>query len=66
LKKRDELNHFVERTGNNVYIYVNSEKTGTWWTTWVRAYPIFEKKGYIDINDCFPCDLNNKEEKKDG
>jgi Holliday junction resolvase len=64
LKKRDELNHFVNKTGNNVYIYVESEKTGTWWTTWVRAYPIFEKKGYIDINDCFPCDLNNKEEKK--
>ena len=61
LKKRDELNHFVQRTKNNIYIYVKSDKTGTWWTTWIKAQPIFEEKGYIDIKDCYPCDLNNKE-----
>ena len=61
LKKRDEINHFIDRTGNNIYIYVESEKTGTWWTTWVKAFPIFEEKGYIDAGDCFLCDLNNKE-----
>lgn len=60
-KKRDELDHFVNTTGNNIYIYVNSKKTGTWWTTWVKAKPILESKGYIDKSDCFECDLDNKE-----
>lgn len=64
LKKRDELNHFVDKTKNNIYIYVKSEKTGTWWTTWVKALPIFEKKGYISAEDCFLCDLDNNEVKK--
>lgn len=59
VKKRDELDHFVNTTGNNVYIYVKSEKTGTWWTTWVRAKEIFEKKGYIEKEDCFSCNLDN-------
>ena len=59
LKKRDELDHFVRTTNNNVYIYVKSDKTGTWWTTWVKAKPIFEEKGYITIDDCFKCDLEN-------
>jgi len=59
LKKRDELDHFVKTTNNNIYIYVNSEKTGTWWTTWVEAKPKFEEKGYIDINDCVKFDLEN-------
>lgn len=61
LKKRDELNHFVDTTGNNVYIYVNSKTSGTWWTTWIKARDIFEKKGYIEKSDCFECDLDNKE-----
>lgn len=59
LKKRDELDHFVKTTNNNIYIYVDSEKTGTWWTTWVEAKPKFEEKGYIDINDCVKMDLEN-------
>lgn len=62
LKKRDELDHFVNTTQNNIYIYVKSEKTGTWWTTWLKAKPIFENKGYICKEDCFPCNLNNKED----
>lgn len=57
LKKRDEIDHFVNTTGNNIYIYVNSEKTGTWWTTWIKAKPIFEEKGYITKEDCFPCEV---------
>ena len=59
LKKRDELDHFVRTTNNNIYIYVKSDKTGTWWTTWVEAKPIFEEKGYITIDDCFKCNLEN-------
>lgn len=54
LKKRDELDHFVRTTNNNVYIYVKSDKTGTWWTTWVKAKPIFEEQGYLDLEkDCY-------------
>lgn len=59
LKKRDELDHFVDTTKNNIYIYVKSDKTGTWWTTWVKAKPIFEEKGYITLEDCFKCDLGD-------
>lgn len=58
-KKRDELDHFVNTTQNNVYIYVDSEITGRWWTTWVKAKPIFEKQGYITKKDCAPLSLNN-------
>lgn len=57
LKKRDEIDRFVDLTGNNLYIYVKSDITGTWWTTWVKAKPIFEKKGYICKEDCFSCSL---------
>lgn len=56
-KKRDEIDHFVNTTGNNLYIYVKSDKTGTWWTTWVKAKPIFEEKGYITLEDCFKCEV---------
>ena len=62
LKKRHELDHFIDRTQNNIYLYVNSEETGTWWTTWLKAKPIFEEKGYITKEDCYPCSLDNKEE----
>lgn len=64
LKKRDELDHFVKRTNNNVYIYVKSDKTGTWWTTWLKAKPIFEEKGYITVDDCFKCDLTTNKNLK--
>lgn len=62
LKKRDELDHFINTTQNNIYLYVNSEETGTWWTTWIKAKPILEEKGYITKEDCYPCNLDNKEE----
>ena len=64
LKKRDELDHFINKTQNNIYLYVNSEETGTWWTTWLKAKPIFEEKGYISKEDCYPCNLDNKEVKE--
>lgn len=57
-KKRDELDHFVATTKNNIYIYVKSDKTGIWWTTWGRAKEIFEKKGFITAKDCFKCDID--------
>lgn len=60
LKKRDELDHLVDTTQNNIYIYVSSDKTGTWWTTWKNAKPIFEEKGYITADDCLKCDISDK------
>lgn len=58
LKKRDEIDHFISTTKNNVYIYVLSDTTGVWWTTWIKAKPIFEKKGFICLEDCFKGDIN--------
>lgn len=51
-KKRDELDNFVKRTKNNIYIFVKSDTDGYFFTTWVVARPILEQKGYIDKKDC--------------
>lgn len=60
-KKRDELDRFVKRTNNNVYIYIKSDKIGYYWTTWVQAKPIFEEKGYLDLKqDCYSASLEVK------
>ena len=53
-KKQDELNHFVKHCNTNVYIFVKSDKTGTWYIPWLKAYPIFEKVGYVKKEDCIP------------
>ena len=54
-KKSDELDHFVNTTGNNVYIYVYSDVDGAWWTTWKRSSELLKEKGYLEKSDCFPC-----------
>ena len=57
-KKRDELDRFVKRTNNNIYIMINSDKLGYFWTTWVKARPIFEEKGHLDLErDCYKGEL---------
>ena len=55
-KKQDEINHFIKHCNTNVYIYVKSDKTGKWFTSWLQAYPIFQEKGYITVNDCMKMD----------
>ena len=55
-KKQDEINHFIKHCNTNVYIFVKSDKTGKWFTSWLQAYPIFKEKGYIDVNDCMKMD----------
>lgn len=55
-KKQDEINHFIKHCNTNVYIFVKSDKTGKWFTSWIQAYPIFEEKGYIDVDDCIKMD----------
>ena len=55
-KKQDEINHFIKHCNTNVYIYVKSDKTGKWFTSWLQAYPIFQEKGYITIDDCMKMD----------
>lgn len=52
LKKRDELDNFVKKTNNNIYIFVKSDIDGKFFTTWVKAKEVFEEKGYITRRDC--------------
>ena len=60
-KKRDELNNFVNKYNCNVYIMVKSDKLGYFWTTWIKAKPIFEEQGYLDLEkDCFKANLEVK------
>lgn len=57
-KKRDELDRFVKKYNNNVYIMIKSDKLGVYWTTWVKARPIFEEKGHLDLEkDCFRANI---------
>lgn len=51
-KKQDEINHFIKHAGTNIYIFVKSDKTGTWFNSWINLYPIFKEKGYITKDDC--------------
>lgn len=61
-KKRDELDRFVTRTNNNVYIMIHSDKLGFFWTTWIEAKPKFEDKGYLDLEkDCIKMRLGGEE-----
>lgn len=55
-KKQDEINHFIKHCNTNVYIFVKSDKTGKWFTSWLQAYPIFKEKGYITVDDCMKFD----------
>lgn len=57
-KKRDELDRFVKKSNNNIYIMIKSDKLGYFWTTWVKARPIFEEKGHLDLErDCYKGEL---------
>ena len=59
-KKQDEINHFIKHCNTNVYIFVKSDKTGKWFTSWLQAYPIFKEKGYITVDDCMKMDWGNE------
>lgn len=57
-KKKDELDHFIAHSNNNIYIYIKSDKLGTFWTTWIEAKAIFENKGYLDLEkDCYKMEM---------
>lgn len=52
-KKKDELDNFVKKYNCNIYIMIKSDILGVYWTTWVIAKEIFERKGYLDLKeDC--------------
>lgn len=51
-KKTDEINHFINHCNTNIYIFVKSDKTGTWFNSWLNAYPILKERGYITKEDC--------------
>lgn len=57
-KKQDEINHFVKHCNTNIYIYVKSDADGCFWTSWLKAYPILKKRGYITKEDCIEMDIN--------
>lgn len=56
-KKQDEINHFIKHCNTNVYVFVKSDKTGIWYSSWLQLYPIFKEKGYITKEDCIPLGL---------
>ena len=58
-KKCDEINHFIKHCNTNVYIFVKSDKTGTWFNSWLKLYPIFKQKGYITKEDCYEVKIQN-------
>lgn len=51
-KKVDELNHFVGHCNTNIYVFVKSDTTGTWFNSWVNLYPILKERGYVTKEDC--------------
>lgn len=60
-KKRDELDNFVKKYNCNIYIIIKSDKLGIYWTTWLKAKPVFEDKGYLNIEkDCFKGNMEVK------
>lgn len=57
-KKQDEINHFIKHCNTNVYIFVKSDVTGTWYNSWLNLYPIFKERGYICKEDCISFDID--------
>lgn len=58
-KKEDEINHFIKHCNTNVYVFVKSDKTGIWYSSWLQLYPIFKEKGYVVKEDCIPVGLES-------
>ena len=50
-RKRDELDNFCSN-GNNVIIFIKSDKTGIFLIKWEDAKKVFNNKGYIIKEDC--------------
>lgn len=60
-KKRDEIDNFIKKYNCNIYIMIKSDKVGVYWTTWLKAKPIFESQGYLDLEkDCFKGNMEVK------
>lgn len=56
-KKTDEINHFIKHCNTNIYVFVKSDKTGTWFNSWLNVYPILKERGYITKEDCVEVSL---------
>ena len=61
LKKTDEIEHFIETTGNNIYLYVKSDTDGCFWTTWLRSSELLKEQGYLSTKDMFKADLGGND-----
>lgn len=53
-KKQDEINHFIKHCNTNIYVFVKSDKSGTWFNSWLNIYPKLKERGFITIEDCIP------------
>lgn len=60
-KKRDEIDNFVHKYNCNVYIMIDSDKLGYFWTTWARSKETLEKQGHLDLEkNCFKMSLGGE------
>ncbi len=50
-KKTNEIEHFINTTGNNLYLYVKSDQDGIFWTTWRNSGDLLKSKGYLETTD---------------
>ena len=51
--KTNEIDHFINASKTNLYLYVYSDKKGIFWTTWVQARELLKKQGYLKTSDMF-------------
>jgi Holliday junction resolvase len=50
-KKTNEIEHFINTTGTNLYLYVKSDQDGIFWTTWRNSGDLLKSKGYLETTD---------------
>lgn len=56
-KKTNEIDHFINASKTNLYLYVYSDKKGIFWTTWVEAREKLKEQGYLKTSDMIPATI---------
>lgn len=56
-KKTNEIEHFIDTSGTNLYLYVKSDKDGIFWTTWKRSGELLKQQGYLKTSDMVKAEL---------
>lgn len=65
-KKKDEIDHFINASKTNLYLYVYSDKKGIFWISWPDAREKLINRGYLKTSDMIPAVLEPVEVKKNG